>query len=74
MLFCRFSACFANIQLIAKSASYTVDDIGCGTSKIISDLNGSLGPRQFLNVANEGHVLHCARAHLKVPSCPLNWN
>ena len=34
---------------------------------MISDLNGPLGSRQFLNVANEGHVLHPARAHLKVP-------
>ena len=34
---------------------------------MISDLNGSLGSRQFLNVAKERHVLHRARAHLKVP-------
>ena len=30
-----------------------------------SDLNRSLGSRQFLNVANERTVLHRARAHLK---------
>ena len=48
---------------------------------MISDLNGSLGSRQFLNVANEttttttkGHVLHHARAHLKVRGCSLVWN
>ena len=35
---------------------------------MISDLDVSLGSRYFLNVANErGHVLHRARAHLKVP-------
>ena len=36
-----------------------------------SDLNRSLGSRQFLNVANERTVLHRARAHLKVPGCSL---
>ena len=38
---------------------------------MISDLNGSLGSRQFLNVAMKGHVLHRAQAHLKVPGCSL---
>ena len=33
---------------------------------MISDLDGSLGARYVLNVTNEGHVLHRARAHLKV--------
>ena len=33
---------------------------------MISDLNGSLGSRQFLNVAKKGLVLHRARARLKV--------
>ena len=56
------------ITFTAKSASYTVDDSGRGTGKIIRDLNGSLGSGQFLNVALiKGHVLHRARAHLKVP-------
>ena len=32
---------------------------------MISDLDGSLGSRYFLNVANERTVLHRARAHLK---------
>ena len=44
---------------------------------MICDLNGSLGSRQFLNVVNErmkGHVLHRARAHLKVPGCSLVLN
>ena len=36
-----------------KSASYKVDDIGWGTGKMISNLNGLLESRQFLNVANE---------------------
>ena len=36
---------------------------------MISDLNGSLWSRQFLNVA-----LHRARAHLKVPAWLLVWN
>ena len=31
---------------------------------MINDLNGWLGYRQFLNM--KGHVLHRARAHLKV--------
>ena len=38
---------------------------------MISDLNGSLRSRQFLNVArlaNERTRLHRARAHLKVPA------
>ena len=36
---------------------------------MISDLDGSLGSRQFLNVANERttEVLHFARTYLKVP-------
>jgi len=44
---------------------------------MISDLDGSLRSRYFLNVANivspltmlrmKGHVLNHARAHLKVP-------
>ena len=39
---------------------------------MISDLNGSLGSRQFLNVADERTCfLHRARAHLKVPDCTL---
>ena len=33
---------------------------------MVSDLDRSLGSRYFLNVA-KGHVLHRARAHLKVP-------
>ena len=33
---------------------------------MISDLNGSLGSRQFLNVANEKTCFASARAHLKV--------
>ena len=33
---------------------------------MISDLDGSLGSRYVLNVANKGHVLHRARLHLKV--------
>lgn len=39
---------------------------------MISDLNRSLGSRQFLNVADERTCfLHRARAHLKVPDCAL---
>ena len=34
---------------------------------MISDLNGSLGSRQFLNVANER--MHRARAHFSVRPC-----
>ena len=47
---------FADVLLFAKSASYAVDDIGWDRGKmtVIGDLNGSLGSRQFLNVANEG--------------------
>ena len=47
------SSCFANVQLIAISASYAVNNIGGGTRKVISDLNGSLGSRYFLYVMNE---------------------
>ena len=42
-----------NAKLIAISASYAVNDIGGGTRKVISDLNGSLGSRYFLYVMNE---------------------
>ena len=35
-------------QLFAISASYVVNDIGEGTRKVISDLNGSPGSRHFL--------------------------
>ena len=38
----------SNIQLIAKGASYAINDIGGGTRKVISDLNGSLRSRYFL--------------------------
>ena len=38
---------------------------------MISDLNESLGSRQFLTLQMKGHVLHRARAHLKVPGCSL---
>ena len=52
--------------LFAKSASYTVDEIGRGTGKMISDLNVSLGSRQFLDVANERtFFFNRARAHFK---------
>ena len=59
------------IQLFAKRASYTVDDIGLGTGKMITDLNGSLGSDNFTTLQIKGHVLHCACAHLKVPGCSL---
>ena len=51
--------CFAD----AKSASYAVDGIGRGTGEMISDLDGSLGSRYFLNVTNERTCFaSCARA------------
>ena len=56
-----------DVKLFAKSASYSVDDIGRGTSEMISDIDGSLGSRYFLNVPNERTRLHIARAHLTVP-------
>ena len=34
---------------------------------MISDIDESLGSRDFLNVPNERTCLHSARAHLKVP-------
>ena len=37
----------------AISASYTANDIGGGAREVISDLNGSLGPRHFPYVMNE---------------------
>ena len=33
-----------------------------------------LGPDIFLTLQMKGHVLHCARAHLKVPGSSLVWN
>ena len=33
---------------------------------MISDLDGSLGSRDFSTLRMKGHVLHRARAHLKV--------
>ena len=44
---------FRRCITFAKSSSYTVDDIGWGTDKMISDLNGLFWSRQFLNVANK---------------------
>ena len=41
------------MYIFLQSASYTVDDTGWGTGKMISDPDGSLWSRQFLNVANE---------------------
>ena len=36
---------------------------------MISDLHGTLGSLYFLDVANEGDVLHHAHAHLELPGC-----
>ena len=47
------SSCFADVELIAISASYAVNNIGGGTRKVINDLNGSFGSRYFLYVMNE---------------------
>ena len=33
-----------------------------------------LGPDIFSTLRMKGHVLHRARAHLKVPGCSLVWN
>jgi len=33
-----------------------------------------LGPDIFLTLRMKGHVLHRARAHLKVPGCSVVWN
>ena len=33
-----------------------------------------LGPDNFSTLQMKGHVLHRARAHLKVPGCSLVWN
>ena len=41
------SSCFADVEIIAISASYAVKTIGGGTHKVICDLNGSLGPDIF---------------------------
>ena len=38
---------------------------------MISDLNGSLGSRQFFVADERTCFLHRARAHLKVPDCAL---
>ena len=32
-----------------------------------------LGPDNFSTLQMKGHVLHRARAHLKVPGCSLVW-
>ena len=72
------SPCLLPVSLmynfLRKSASCTVDDIGWGTGKMISDLNGSLWSRQFLNVANERTCFAPCGAHLKVPCWSLVWN
>ena len=47
----KSSPCFADVQLFANRASYAVDDAGRGTGEMISDLDGLLGSRYFLNVA-----------------------
>ena len=48
----------------AKSASYTVDDIGLGTGKMISDLKGSLGSRQFSTLQNEKKMFCILRVRI----------
>ena len=66
MRFCRLSLRREGVLGIGRSLgrlpvlpmynflqSYTVDDIGRSTGKMISDLNVSLVSQQFLNVANE---------------------
>ena len=40
-------------ELLAISTSYEVHDTGRGTRKVITNLNGSLGSRNFLYVMNE---------------------
>ena len=44
------SSSFTNVELIAISASYPVNNIGGGARKVISDLNGSPESRHFLYV------------------------
>ena len=63
------SSCFNNVYLLARSASYAVDDIDGS----IINLDGSLRSRHFLHLMNERTDLHHAQAHLKVPgrSLPL---
>ena len=57
-----------------QSASYTVDDIGCGTGKMIVILMDRLGPNNAWVLQLLEHVLHCAGAQLKVPGWSLIWN
>jgi len=39
-----------------------MSDLDCSLIDVVSTLR------------KEGHVLHCTRAHLKVPRCSLLWN
>ena len=46
--------CFADVyNFLQRMQTYAVDGIVSGTGEMISDLDGSVGSRYFLNVANE---------------------
>ena len=66
----KSSPCFADVQLFANRASYAVDDAGRGTGEMISDLDGLLGSRYFLNVANEStRFASCAFKSSRLIAC-----
>ena len=56
-----------------KEASYALDDIGWSTFEMISDRDGSLGSRYFLNAANERTCFVSCACALKVPGWSLLW-
>ena len=65
---------FRRCITFAKSVNYAVDDFGWGTGETMSDLEGALESRYFSTVRMKWHVLHCARAHIKVPGRSIAWN
>ena len=73
----RLVICFADVILLAKSASYAADDNGWKAMQQVKwpvIFMDRLYPDIFSTLRMKGHVLHHARAHLKVPAWSLVWN
>ena len=49
----QLSLCFANACVLAINTVFTIDYIDGGAREMISNLNGSLGSRNVLEVMNE---------------------
>ena len=88
MHFCHLSLCqegvhgiswlvvslFCHCITFCEECKLCSSDIGWGTGKMTSVLDGSLRSDIFSALQMKGHVLHCTRMHLKVSGWSLVWN